>query len=95
MKLQQSLSVCPVAHYHRVEDVTYYAVIEFLRDVLRVTVMQGKPRFSRSLSPFLLTQILYFVDQMETAYLHPRATSRRWSMHCQPIRENKPKSKAE
>lgn len=89
--LGNTLTTLPVTHYHRVDDATYHAVMDFLRDVLLRSVERASGRYSCRLSPFMLTQILYFIDQMETAYLHPRATSRRWSMHCQSLTEKKPK----
>ena len=90
-KLGDTLQLCPISHYHRVEDATYHAVMSFLRDVLCSSMERSNGRIYFRLSPYLQTEILYFIEQMEIAYLHPRATSRRWLIHCHSLNEKKPK----
>lgn len=76
---QQHFSVPhTLMHYHRVSDVAWGDVANFLMFVLKVRVDTFSQQITFVLSDNLANSMLQFLDEMRFAYIHPRSTSARY-----------------
>lgn len=64
-------------HYHLVSDSAYNLVFSILKGFLCNYVEKGQTRLSVRLNRDAAELLFMFLDQMETAYLHPRSFSAR------------------
>ena len=59
-------------HYHKVESWTWLRVRGYLNELLIARLQAGEESFTHCLSDFDFETIRDFLEQMDTAYLHPR-----------------------
>lgn len=67
-----------LSHYHRVDTFLWYDVCSLLQGLVVETLQSRPAPVSLCLDDSALGGIIDFCTQMETAYVHPRATSRRF-----------------
>lgn len=71
--------VAGLMHFHRCSDALYRDIRNFLREICRRRVECGQRQIRIIPSQSLIESCFLFCDEMDTAYMHPRSTSARFT----------------
>lgn len=74
-------------HFHKVESCTWLRVRQYLTELLIARLQAGRECFTFNLSNFDFETVRDFLEQMDTAYLHPRRDSSHLAL-CQTMYGN-------